>query len=1295
MFTVTAAAGQGLELELGNTSSLLDIDATITAFTTEWSIDGTNWTPGNTVPSVPASGVVFVRANITSEADETFENSEAFTLSATYTTGGRLSATGIANIVDNGSGSLFDGTFTSGQPGLVNAPLDNDRAELSLPDVTVNEASPYVVFQIAGTTGQAFTLALADGGIGFNDTNDDINKQGSQRAVAGFDYQNQLEVYNGENWISYRPGTPVTIPSGGSLLLVRVPLINDTVYESVHAFTLTATPPTGSPASGRALIGDFGTGLIFNDSGAEDRNAAKDDDRQLKVDSPIVNEGSEHVVFRVTGITSPVELALQDLGIGTGFTTLTDPNLQYWTGTAWAPYVGTGLSAGTHFPAGGELFVRVAIGEEQDTIREGSERFTLRVNGAGGPSLGTATIRDDGTGAIWLGNSLVPATPSELSAAGTVPDDDFDRDGIIPTTEEALATLAASQGFGAAAGDINGDGLSDALQNALATLAWRDVESFKQGNEGTLTDVKPIIALAALADASGSAVSSTLQLQDIRVLDYADPSEFGSATSAVTVDPETGERTVTLINGATVTTPWDSLRFKLAPQDPSGSFTDLNPSRDGVQVRLFIDIRAADLDASAFNGYIKFISQATIDAAGPAGRRDLDGNLITTAGWIDFTQRTPGGDGARFVIDANNKITGIELILTDNSVGDNDLRTNFIFDPGVPIQINDVRLVPTSDRKGLEVVGLPGQRLWADFSAVLADATLQNGYNLVRISPTGEQSPIGAIGATSASAFLGDTRVQLHVGDVVRFTQVSGSRTANSTPNLVVTGSEDCLIIRLEDGGATDNDSNDLVIKVNASSEDPHPESTRMARYQLASDQAYIDLSWISAAGINLKLDVKTQAGQENTLGLVRIDTDSSTGHPLGTVGGLAPSAGASFDAAVRANLLSFRQTQSGDQTISGLDLTLQGFEAGIYAPALITPQGRVYTYGLSSSSDRKQHIRVLGANSFGFEDKGDRDFNDVVLTFEVAEREAPSLELTSDGRALTVVAGTGDAKGLWLDLNAVIADARWQNSFDLIKRLASGQEETVGSVGASRGGAFLGSKQLFLAIGETLRFQQNSNDNPINSDPALRITKTGERYRVALDDSGNGGIGANADFNDLIIDIDSSTLEPCTDVVKLARQQLTSADGILDLTDIGAEGLRLDLSVLTDSGKSNTLSFVKLDVDPVTGKPLKQVAGVHANADQAFRQAVRDNLIDFSLRAGGRSSQSAVWELDASDSGYYAAVLVTSDGHLFTFGDSTGADGKQHLKLLGDNSFGFEDRLTRQGADWDYNDLTVKITPL
>ena len=626
--------------------------------------------------------MVFVRVDITSEADNHFEGPETFTLIASYNSGGSRSASGIATIVDNGSGSIYKEDLSNNKPVLDLKDLDDDRGGLSIPDVTVNEESPYVVFKVSANSGQAFTLALSNGATGF--TTSDAIATASVGAVVG-DYTNNIELYNGSKWITYQTGSQVTVPQGGSLLLVRVPIIDDAFYEGAHAFTLTATA-SHAIATGVGIIGDFGTGAIFNDSGAENRFAVKDDDRQLKVDSPIVNEASNYVVYTITGITADdTELAMA-MGNGTGFATVT-PNLQYWTGLEWRNYAGGTIAK----PSNGELLVRVNIQEEQDAIREGWERLDLQVKGSGGPTVGCASIRDDGSGVIYVfDGSNQSGQLSGISTANL--DDDFDKDGILPTTEEALASLAASQGIGNAKdGDMNGDGIADADQNALATLAWTNVKSFDAGNDGTLTDSKPIISITITDSNSGSNVSQSAQLENIRVTSFNDNSTFDSATanSVSYANPadKSGIRTVTLADGSSTKTPWDPIQFDVVNQaDIQAILNDIDATRSGTQIRLYIDISAASLNQGEFNAYIKYVSDSAIKSASTA-LVDLDGKPITKAGWYDFTQRTPGGDGARFIIN-NGKIVGIELIITDNAFGDDDMTANRIFDPGVPVKSN-------------------------------------------------------------------------------------------------------------------------------------------------------------------------------------------------------------------------------------------------------------------------------------------------------------------------------------------------------------------------------------------------------------------------------------------------------------------------------------------------------------------------------------------------------------------------------------------------------------------------------
>jgi len=164
---------------------------------------------------------------------------------------------------------------------------------------------------------------------------------------------------------------------------------------------------------------------------------------------------------------------------------------------------------------------------------------------------------------------------------------------------------------------------------------------------------------------------------------------------------------------------------------------------------------------------------------------------------------------------------------------------------------------------------------------------------------------------------------------------------------------------------------------------------------------------------------------------------------------------------------------------------------------------------------------------------------------------------------------------------------------------------------------------------------------------------------------------------------------------VAAAGAEINSSDAILDLTGITATGITLTLDISTDCALRNRFGFVKLD--PLTGTTY-QVNGVSQNDGAAFRSAVLSQFLDPYQGTGtshrnGQSRQSISWTLASSAAGYYAPVMITQGGEVLTFGASTASDGRQHVKLLGTNTFGFEDLLASQGSDWDFNDTKIRVS--
>ena len=134
----------------------------------------------------------------------------------------------------------------------------------------------------------------------------------------------------------------------------------------------------------------------------------------------------------------------------------------------------------------------------------------------------------------------------------------------------------------------------------------------------------------------------------------------------------------------------------------------------------------------------------------------------------------------------------------------------------------------------------------------------------------------------------------------------------------------------------------------------------------------------------------------------------------------------------------------------------------------------------------------------------------------------------------------------------------------------------------------------------------------------------------------------------------------------------------------------QLTLETLKNTDADNRIGLVPVNGNRSSGYTID---GVGTNTPKAFRRALRDNLINPDQQTLKGKSISQSWNLSSDEAGLYAPVLITDDNLTFGFGKSTGADGAQHLKVLGENVFGFEDDLARQGSDWHYDDVIVEAT--
>jgi hypothetical protein len=437
VFEISGASGQLTSLELGvgltSPATGAGVDySTASGSGLEYSSNsGVTWTTYTSgFVALDGSGKLLVRAAIVD--DSAPDSGETFQLLARNTEG--TTAAGTATIQDEATGDIFknDGTTDS-------AAVKGDDRLLTVTSTTVNEVSPYAVFEISGAAGQLTSLALA-GGPSNSATGSGID----YGAISG----SGLEYFDGATWQSYASGSVAL--NGSGTLLVRATIVNELPPDSGETFRLLATNTGGTSFAGTATIRDDATGDIFKDDGTTDSTIVKDDDRVLTISNPMVNEGSPHSVFEISGgagqLTSlalGIGLTSAAAGAGVDYSTLSGSGLEIFDGAAWQAYT-SGLVA---LDGSGKLLVRTAILD--DLPLDTGETFRLLATNTGGTAFtGTATIRDDATGDVFK--------------------DDGTTDSAIIKDDDRLLTVSSptvNEGSAYAVFEISG------AANQLATLA--------------------------------------------------------------------------------------------------------------------------------------------------------------------------------------------------------------------------------------------------------------------------------------------------------------------------------------------------------------------------------------------------------------------------------------------------------------------------------------------------------------------------------------------------------------------------------------------------------------------------------------------------------------------------------------------------------------------------------------------------------------------------------------------------------------------------------------------------------
>ncbi|MBW4638771.1 MAG: DUF4114 domain-containing protein [Gloeocapsa sp. UFS-A4-WI-NPMV-4B04] len=247
-----------------------------------------------------------------------------------------------------------------------------------------------------------------------------------------------------------------------------------------------------------------------------------------------------------------------------------------------------------------------------------------------------------------------------------------------------------------------------------------------------------------------------------------------------------------------------------------------------------------------------------------------------------------------------------------------------------------------------------------------------------------------------------------------------------------------------------------------------------------------------------------------------------------------------------------------------------------------------------------------------------------------------------------------------------------------------------------------LSPRELSLETGKLLAFylvQNNTTDNvlaslatgepvpnvffasaSVNADgfEHLQIRDLGNNAFEIAQEDGSGG--ADSDFNDLLVRFELSNDPPSLGT----NLQGSPQRELIDLTQQQGQMVQASLNLDSSAEFDNLVGFYRLAnedgtvIDPITGQAIAPGSPGYAQA------ALANSVVQY--------EQNAIEPFLLEGGAIYAPYLLAdgdSNAAYFPYLGSN-ADGFDHLRLLGNNVFGFEDQ--PGGGDQDFNDMVLQV---
>ncbi|MBF2066487.1 MAG: DUF4114 domain-containing protein [Calothrix sp. C42_A2020_038] len=249
-------------------------------------------------------------------------------------------------------------------------------------------------------------------------------------------------------------------------------------------------------------------------------------------------------------------------------------------------------------------------------------------------------------------------------------------------------------------------------------------------------------------------------------------------------------------------------------------------------------------------------------------------------------------------------------------------------------------------------------------------------------------------------------------------------------------------------------------------------------------------------------------------------------------------------------------------------------------------------------------------------------------------------------------------------------------------------------------------SRLLEFGDGDKLRFYliKNSTTDAVRANPALLgnvvfADPTTQRVTTNTDGSFSLGFkdGSSSDFNNLVVKIQTTT-QPVTLGTNLQGQK---EGEVIDLRSTRGQ-VKVNFTVNREAAFNNLVGFYRV-ADENGGIDINGDGKADINPGQTgyAQAAMNARITDINLEVANQGQATFNDKLLTGGS-IYAPFLLTNgrtveqvisglvDQAYFVFG-AANPDRVDHVRLLGNNTFGFED--IAGGGDFDFNDVIVKAT--